>query len=150
MITVEISEEDFKKLNLYGWKMQNNQPIKMSLNQAFDLEKKYCKECGFSKMAVLLTQKITDKDIENHLKALWNNPFYDKMSKETKERIAITNCIYDIGNFIKYYWQNPSTYNFWCGVKEIKETSKNISIIADTEDAIIPKTKIKKIYIVSL
>ena len=41
MITVEISEEDFKKLNLYGWKMQNNQPIKINLNKAFDIEKKY-------------------------------------------------------------------------------------------------------------
>ena len=149
----EISEEDFKKLNLVGYDHKRVEYdtynkiefVPKFLNEVIDENKNFCKENGWSTIAIAIHTEPTEEEIQ---KALENvNP----MLKTTVDKNKVAKEFALINNSYCDKWlnrQGSSTYVIGCGIEHLYSTRDYWEIKNDYWK--VKKRETKAIYIVHL
>lgn len=152
----EISERDFRKLDLYGYRYEKLEISKeawkahfkkYSLNDILDDEKIYLNENSSWErtIAFFITELPTEDDVINSYNML-------KGIKNEKERkdAAFSQALMHCACYDKYFWRDISTFNTWVGVKHIYSKRTKWLINADSEKGELHKKGIKHIYLVHI
>lgn len=152
----EITETDFRKLDLIGYKYEkmliSSKSYKMHfvehhLNDELDTEKAYLEENPKWKktVAFFVTEIPTEKDIKEHYNMLQG-------IKDEKERqeVAKGQALMSFSYWDKYFWKETGTFTSWVGVNHIYSKRTKWFIDADSECGELHKKPIAHIYIVYL
>ena len=154
----EISEKDFKKLNLYGFdrKMVDRADgskslkfIKKSLNEVIDENKDFCKENKWNTIAIAVHIEPTEDEIIEQMKD--DNLPTIRLAKNDEEKYEEARSL--VLNDYSYYdkWLNrmgASTYLVGCGIKHLYSTRDYFEIKDDYWK--VKKRETEAIYIVHL
>ena len=149
----EISESDFRKLNLVGYdhKMVDHggynalEFVPKSLNDVIDENKNYCKENNWSTIAIALHIEPTEEEIQAEANSKCSIIVHAEDKYKTARDLVL--------NKYSYYdkWLNrlgASTYLVGCGIEHLYSTRDYWEIKHDYWKA--KKKETKAIYIVHL
>ena len=123
----EISETDFRKLNLIGFKREridhenwcSMEFIEKKINDVLDEQKQYCKEQGWTTIVIALHVKPSEEKIQEAIKA--NYPVVEH--SENKYSAARSVVLTDYSYYDK--WLNKTgatTYQIGCGIEHLYST----------------------------
>ncbi len=152
----EISETDFRKLDLIGYKYEkmiiNSNCWRMNfeechLNKELDEQKKYVEEnkSWVKTVAFFVTDLPTEDDVKKYYES------YQGIKDDNERLIAAKNHAFmEVAYCDKYYWRTLGTFTSWAAVNHIYSKRNKWIVDADSEPGELYKKGIKRIYIVYL
>lgn len=119
----EISLEDFKRLNLIGYKntrvdidehSHRNDMLPYKLNEEIDKELEFCKKEGYTTIVVAIHNEPTEDQIQHEMELY--NTYHGEMRKNTKEE-AFSLALFSASYILRF--TGFQTYSLSCGVEHV-------------------------------
>ena len=153
----EISESDFRKLNLIGYrntrvdadeKSYKMEMMPIELNKILDQSIEFCKEEGFTTVAIALHTEPTEEDIEKEMKFFTFDKEHGRrnFTREEAFKLALFSCSY-LDKFMNRL-SGHQTFQIGCGITHLYSTRDYWEIRDDYWR--VKKSETKAIYLIHL
>lgn len=153
----EISESDFRKLNLIGYrntrvdvdeKSYKMEMMPIELNKILDQNLDFCKEEGFNTVAIALHTDPTEESVQTYMKLFTFDKEHGKRNYTYEEAKGL--ALFDFSYLDKFMnrFSGHQTFQIGCGITHLYSTRDYWEIRDDYWR--VKKSETKAIYLIHL